>query len=345
MKKINVDACHEHLFLKSPKLAFNPKNNYEEWKQKVSEKFHELLCFDKIAENKCELKVEIEEIIEELEYTRIRFTFESEKNCVVPCYLTVPKQDKEKYPLIICLQGHSTGFHNTIGVAKYARDVGTINTSAHALTALQYGFASLAIEQRGMGERTTPRKDRGWALECGCYHTVTTALLLGRTINGERAWDVARAIDVLPQLELSKFLDLEDITLLGHSGGGTATYYTAAYEKRIKYAVPCGCLCTYKDSIHEFWHCSCNYIPHIAEYFDMGEIAALIAPRKMVAAQGENDPIFPRPGANIVCNTIRDIYAKEGVPENFAHLYHRGQKHYFGKEEIFDALMKMRGEK
>ena len=342
MKKINIDVCHEQLFLEKPLLAFDPNANYEEWKEKVWNKFYELLGFEKLEENRCELKPEIEEIYETEEYIRYRFTFDSELFATVPCYLLIPKQNKEKYPLLICLQGHTTGFHNSIGEFIHDFDEKQFSNQTFALDAVKNGFAALAIEQRGMGERTTPRKDRGWALQCGCYHTVFTALLLGRTINAERAWDVSRAIDVLPQLDACKHIDLEDITLLGHSGGGTATYYTAAYEKRIKYVVPCGCLCTYKDSIGEYWHCSCNYIPHIAEYFDMGEIAALIAPRKMFTQQGAEDHIFPKHGAEIVHNTIRQIYEKAGAKDNFSNYFTPGEKHYFDTKVVFENILKMR---
>ena len=56
-----------------------------------------------------------------------------------------------------------------------------------------------------------------------------SAIILGRTLIGERAWDVMRAIDVLSYF---KELDLDVIT--GNSGGGTASFYSACLDERIK---------------------------------------------------------------------------------------------------------------
>ena len=342
MREINVDVIHEELFKNKPLLAFNPKQDYQSWKKEIKDKYYELLGFEEIKKNDCPLVVQIEEVVEKDEYTRIRYTFESEKNSIVPCYLLIPKLKKEKYPVCVCMQGHSTGFHVSIGVRKYDDDDRTMPTSTFALDAVKHGYVALAIEQRGMGERTTPRIDRGKALNCGCYHTAFTALLLGRTIIGERAWDISKGIDSLSEFADKYHLDLDDITLLGNSGGGTATYYTACYDERIKVAVPCCSISTYRDSIAEVWHCSCNYIPRIAKYMDMGELASLIAPRKLLICNGELDPIFPLSGTKEVYSVIEQIYQKEKAPNHCKLVVFPGQKHYFDKVVVFDELEKMR---
>ena len=298
MKLIDNDIIHENLFQDTPILAYNEKNDYADWKAMVKQKYIELLGLDVIAKNACDIKVEIEEEIQTEEYTRYRYVFESEKGCYVPCYLLIPREKKEKYPVCICLQGHTTGFHISIGEGKHDVDPPYLETSTFALDAVKNGYAALAIEQRGMGERTTLQQKRGPSLQCGCYFTAMTALLLGRTLIGERVWDVSKAIDSLDYFKDK--LDLEDIMLLGTSGGGTATYYSACYDERIKIAVPTCALCTYKDSIGDMWHCSCNYIPKMAQYFDMGELSTLIAPRKLLVCAGEIDPIFPLKGTEEV---------------------------------------------
>ena len=340
MKTINNDVIHEQLLSQKPLLAYDEKNDYAEWKQKVREKYIELLGLDSIQKNACDIKEEIEERVETDEYTRYRYVFESEKGCFVPCYLLIPRAQKQKFPVCICLQGHTTGFHISIGEKKYDQDDKSLETSTFALDAVKNGYAALAIEQRGMGERTTLREDRGASLTCGCMFTAMTALMLGRTLIGERVWDVSKAIDSLEYFKDK--LDLNDITLLGTSGGGTATYYAACYDKRIKVAVPTCAICTYKDSIGDMWHCTCNYIPSIAKYFDMGELSALIAPRKLLVCNGEIDPIFPLSGTKEVYSVIEKIYEKEGVPENCQLKVYPNKPHYFDKEITFPALNKLR---
>lgn len=340
MREINVDILHEELFKEEPLLRFSPKKCYKKWKEEIRKKYISLLGLNVIKENDCPLKIEIEEVKEFDEYTRIRYVYESEKNVFVPAYFLLPKQGKKKYPVCVCLQGHSTGFHISIGEKKHEEDDKNLATSTFGIDAVKNGFAALCIEQRGMGERTTPRADRGRALTCGCYHTAMTALILGRTLLGERVWDVHKGIDSLKQFEDK--LDLDDITLLGTSGGGTATYYSACYDERIKLAVPTCALCTYKDSIGEFWHCSCNYVPNIARYMDMGELAALIAPRKLLVCNGEIDPIFPLKGTKEVYKVIEQIYQKEGVPNNTKLVIFPNKPHFFDKEITFSEIKKFR---
>ena len=344
MRNINVDLNHDELFKNNkPLLAFSPDNDYQSWKEQIREKYTELLGLREIAKNDCDLDIEIEETKEFDEYTRIRYTFMSEKDVAVPCYLLIPKEKKQdKFPVMICLQGHSTGFHISIGEKKYDIDDRWVHTSNHAIDAVKLGFVALCIEQRGMGERTTPREDRGRALTCGCYFTAMTALLLGRTLIGERVWDVHKGIDSLSSSEDKFNLDLDDITLLGTSGGGTATYYSACFDKRIKIAVSCCAICSFRDSIAYRSHCACNYVPQIAKFMDMGELACLIAPRKLLICNADKDPIFLYDGAKEVWNVIDKIYKKEKSPDNVRFKTFENKEHYFDKEVVFKELMDIR---
>ena len=336
MKVIDNDLLHERLFENKPLLKFDENADYATWKKAIREKYIELLGLEEIAKNACDIKIEIEEEVKKDGYTRYRYVFESEKGCLLPCYLLIPDTGKKKYPVLLCLQGHSGGFHISIGEKKYDGDERCLSTSTFALDGVKNGYAALCIEQRGMGERQTLQNHRGRVEGegCPCYYTAMTALLLGRTLLGERVWDVSRAIDSLSNFDC---LDLDDITCIGTSGGGTATYYSACYDERIKLAVPNCAVCSYKTSIGDLWHCSCNYVPGAAKYFDMGELATLIAPRKLLMVNGQKDPIFPIDGARDVYSVIEKIYQKEGVAEN-CELLETDREHYFCKDIVFNKI-------
>ena len=336
MKKIDVDLVHEELLKNEPILSFSPDVDYSNWKKQIYEKYIELLGLDLIEENQCSLDLEIEEVKEFNEFRRIRYIFKSENNVVVPCYLLLPKDDKEKHPVCICLQGHSTGFHISLGIKKYDTDERLLETHDFAIEAVKHGFAALAIEQRGMGERTTLHERRRPSPTVACYFPAMSALLLGRTIIGERVWDVHKAIESLETFKDK--LDLNNISIMGNSGGGTTSYYAMCYDKRIKHCLTSCAISTYKDSIGDIWHCSCNYIPRIAKYVDMGDLAALIAPRRLTILSGELDQIFPIEGAREVYDTIKQIYEKEGASENVELVVIPDKGHYFDKVVAFDRL-------
>ena len=74
----------------------------------------------------------------------------------------------------------------------------------------------------------------------------------------------------------------------------------------------------------------------------MGELACLIAPRKLIVCIGELDPIYPLVGTKEVCQTIEKIYKKENAIDNFALVVIPDKPHYFDKVATFNKLMEMR---
>ena len=311
MIEINGDLCHKAITGKlTPTLAYDKSKNFAEQKAVIGEKLRELMGLDLIESNSCEPDLTIEEDIMMDGYRRIRFVFFSEPETPVPCYLLIPDTGKEKYPVAITLQGHSTGFHNSIGVIKYDRDKDYQPRGAFGLQAVENGFIALCIEQRSMGERRPPNPaDRGH----NCCFQAHNAFMLGRTTIGERVHDISRAIDLLSNFEQC---DLDKILITGNSGGGTASFYAACIDERIKISVPSCAFCPYDDSIMAMLHCGCNYIPSARRYFEMQDLACLIAPRKLAIVAGNLDDIFPIEGVKRGYETVKEIYAAAGVPEN-----------------------------
>ena len=300
-----------------PALRYDGSKPYGEWKSEAKAKLRELLGMDRIVKPD-DLNFNLEYERECEEYTEYRFTIESEVGYGFPSVLRVPKGVKAPMPIVICLQGHSTGFHISLGNPIFEGDYGSISNGDRdfCVRAIKEGYAAVAVEQRNFGECggvMDPEKKPG----PDCHVSSMSAIINGRTTIGERAHDVSCVIDVL----LEKFGDVFDkdkIVLMGNSGGGTATYYTACLEERIALAMPSCAVCTYKHSIAAMKHCVCNFIPHIANYFDMGDLAGLIAPRKLVVVNGKDDPIFPNPGVQESFEVIKSMYEVAGVPDDCA---------------------------
>lgn len=312
MYTFSPDVCHEEYLRETPPLlAFDPEADYGVWKEKVRERFLDLMGDDPVQ---VDPRIAVEWEKETKEYMERRFVFDTELFASVPCHLLIPKKGKAPYPLVICLQGHSTGMHISLGNPIYEGDEEVVSGGDRdfALQAVREGYAALTIEQRGFGERKCNREKYLWR-DTTCEHPAMVALLMGRTLLRERAWDVSRAIDVI---ETFPEIDKDKIALMGNSGGGTATYYTACLEPRIKTAMPSCSVCAFERSIVLRRHCDCNYVPRMAKYMDMGEMACMIAPRPLIIVAGEKDPSFRIDGTKKIYEVVKQIYEKEGAPEN-----------------------------
>lgn len=294
-----------------PALRYDGSRPFAEWQKEARAKLASLTGLDKItpAKNDC---FTLESTTEEETYTDHRFLFQSEDGYFVPCHLWVPKGKGGKIPMVICLQGHSKGFHISMGKPIYPGDENSINGGDRdfARQIVREGYCALAIEQRAFGEcGGTPKGP-------ACLLPAMAALLYGRTLIAERVFDISRAIDVVTKN--FPVVDPDKIACMGNSGGGTATIYAAALEERIKVAMPSCAVCTFKHSIANVVHCSCNYIPNIALFFDMGDLYGLVAPRKAIAISGALDTDFLHDGFAECAEIAAFYYKAAGAPDGFA---------------------------
>ena len=325
----------EHLSTIKPSMVYSPeKESLSQWQEKAAAKLNELLLLPREA---CENLFEIEFTEDFPDFTEYRFTFKSEENEVVPCHLWVTKKvgSSKKAPLMICLQGHSTGMHISMKRPKFDGDEQTASNGDRdfMLQCIEEGFSCVCIDQRCFGERGgTPNPD--------CYVASMTALLSGRTLLGGRVWDIMKLIDII-ESDFSDKVDTDKIYCMGNSGGGTATFYATALDKRIKGAIPSCAFATFSGSIGAMYHCACNYVPNIANYFDMAEIAGLIAPRPLVIVSGKEDNIFPLATAEHEFKRLSEIYYKNSsAPENCVHVK-GGAGHRFYKDPSWKEFKKL----
>lgn len=288
------------LFAKiTPAFRYDGKEAMDSWQKRAGEQLTALLGLDKMISADEDL-FEITKKFDIPGGHALEFRFQSEPGYFVPCYLLLPHgYNGEKLPACICLQGHSTGMHNSLCInedgspmeQEQAQKVQSGDRD-FAVRAVKEGYAAFCIEQRYMGCTGTFREGPGCAK--GVQSMAT--MMMGRCAIGERVWDVMRLIDVIETH--FKQLDTENLLCMGNSGGGTATFYAACMEERIRRAMPSCGFCAYQESIVDLRHCACNYIPGIAYHFDMGDLAGLIAPRDLVVIHGNVDEIFPEFGVH-----------------------------------------------
>ena len=342
MEKTYLPLEHHYRLIKgnTPKMRWDGKEDISAWQSRAKEKLAELLGLDEIEKFRVPLEVEIEfdKYTDDLDAREIRFRFTSEKNVVSVAHLFIPRgYEGKKLPIMVTVCGHGTGMHLTQNRAKFPGDKEILDRKRDTYyipIALSHGLAALSLEQRGFGENGGnpvnghPR----------CTEIAKRAIILGRTLIGERIWDIMRCIDALHH-SFSNLVDLNKILMMGNSGGGTATTYASVFDDRIKISIPSCAVCDWSESIGIMEHCFCNYVPYIAKHFDMGDIVAIMAPKRAVVVSGIIDNGFLLDGAESSVATARRVYSALGESDNLVHVIGQSD-HRFYADDSYPHIMK-----
>jgi dienelactone hydrolase len=223
-----------------------------------------------------------------------------------PAYVCLPKGASPPRQWMICVQGHSSGMHNSIAVdfEDETKPMAIEGDRDFGLGCMRRGIAALCLEQRAFGERSPGPP------EPNCHEAAMHALMLGRTLIGERVLDVDRAIDYLA---MRGDADLNTLGIMGNSGGGTTSVFAAATLPRIRFAMPSCYFCTFEHSIMSIYHCMCNYVPGLYGVAEMADIMGLFAPRPVVIVAGEKDEIFPIKAVRQSFRKLKAVYRAAGA--------------------------------
>ncbi len=319
------------------KLSFKAKNKKEfsDWKRRTRKKIKELIGYYRFKGS--DPMPAVNEIVEFPEFIRIYMEINTEPDVKMPFYALKPKLEKSKFPVVIALHGHGSGGKYSVAgrrdIPEIEEQIEYYNYDYGLKFALE-GFMVFCPDARGFGERQE-KWAKGNILASSCLWLNNMATPLGMTVTGMWAWDIHRLIDYV---ETRDDVEKGKIGCVGLSGGGLQTLWATALDDRIRCAVISGYMYGYKESLLEMCNnCSCNYVPHLYEYVDMGDIAALIAPRPLLIETGTQDPLNGKSGlANVYLQieTIKKAYAVLNREVNFKHDIFEGPHRWHGKEAI-----------
>lgn len=240
-----------------------------------------------------------------------KVVFTAERGADVPAYFCTPHDARPPYAVAICLQGHTSGMHNSIGVAAEDEEtpIPAEGDRDFALGCLRRGMAALCLEQRSLGERAERLQPRR-SYYNACHDAAMRALLLGRTLLAERVYDVDRGLDYLAT---RGDVDLARAGVIGNSGGGTVAIWAGALLPRVRFLMPGCSFCTLAGSVATVHHCADNYVPGLATVADLPDVLGLFAPRPVVVITGKSDPLFPLPEVKRAFARLKTIYRAAGA--------------------------------
>ena len=217
-----------------------------------------------------------------------RIVFDAESAMSVPALLLVPDgaDDGPPRPAVVAVHGHGTTKDTISAPGGVVGDEGAADADyAHRLAAS--GVVVLAPDLRGFGERSD------WTPEdhYHCDVDLVNAVIVGTTPLAQNLWDMARCIDVLQTLS---YVDEQRIGVCGWSYGGTIALFLAAWDERVRAALV-SCYLSSVASAHRFpWNlCGSQVLPGMANELDHASLAALVAPRALIAENAIDDPLFP----------------------------------------------------
>jgi dienelactone hydrolase len=266
-------------------------------------------------------------------YRREKIVFDTRPGVSVIGYVLFPKNAKTPAPAMICVPGHGRGVDDIVGIDDKGNDRTDKSGYQHdfALQVVESGLAAVAIEPLAFGARRDEITAKKGAGTTACQPAAGGALLVGQTMIGWRVWDVMRTIDYI---ETRPELDRSRVGVVGISGGGTASLFSAAVEQRLKVAYVSGYLNTFRDCIGSLSHCIDNYVPGILNWAEMHDIAGLIAPRPLFVESGEKDNIFPIQASIESFNLVRQIYSVFGAAERVEQEIFPAEHSFWGKRGI-----------
>ncbi len=272
-------------------------------------------------------------------YVRERVEIDTEPGVVMPFYVLIPDSLQGTAPAVLAPHGHGSGGKLApAGIASTPAMAATISEHNYdyGVQAVRRGYVVFCPDARGFGER------REWLtaapdslLDSSCRQLAHMALPLGLTVAGMWTWDLMVLMDYVatrPETQAEK------IGCIGLSGGGLQTLWLAALDERVTCAVISGYMYGVEDSLlHLSGNCDCNYIPHMWETADMGDVAALIAPRPLLIEAARQDPLNGPRGIDNVdeqCAITRSAYKLLGVEERYATDYFDGGHVWHGQASL-----------
>ncbi|MBI5395708.1 MAG: acetylxylan esterase, partial [Verrucomicrobia bacterium] len=240
------------------------------WQKSLRAKFWKLLKMDDLVASRAKISFEPKEINswDMGDFVAKKMTIRSTPGRVITVVITLPKGGRKPHPAVVCIGGHGSGLYSTYANGKPFADWSPKGKDGSPI------YKGFAAELAGKG-----------------YVTIATVVSQheiyepGRTLMGERLWDLMRCVSylrTLPEVNKSR------IGCGGLSLGGEMTMWLAAMDTRIAAADSAGFL-TVMDQM-EKGHCMCWKFDGLRDLVDYADIYALIAPRPLECQNGRKEP-------------------------------------------------------
>jgi dienelactone hydrolase len=237
----------------------------------------------------------------------------------IPAWLLIPRAERSNDAAVVAFAGHGRGIDALVDDSRPTGDYhGGVARKLQAA-----GFTVLCPELTSFGRRRTPgpanpenanpenTSAENTRAENSCQVDAMRGLLTGRPVLGRRVADACAAVAATRALP---WVDPSRVGLLGGSGGGAVALFTAALDDKVPAVVVANYLSSFTASICAVPHCICNAVPDLLTWFEMADIAAMLAPRGLIIEAGSADPIFPIAATQATYAELVEVWSSLGEP-------------------------------
>ncbi len=279
--KLTVTPLKEQASLRTMRYKTQSAEAAAAWQKDLRGRLFELMKLADLRKAEIPLDAKTSSSQDKGEYTLTEMTIRSTRGREINVLVGLPKGKTGPLPAVVCIHGHG-------GSRQIVYDGQSIYR----------GFAD-ALARKGF---VTISTDVG-------QHDVREQ---GRTLMGERLWDLMRCVDYLrsmPEVDKSR------IGCAGLSLGGEMAMWLGAMDERIAATVSSGYLTT-MDQMEQN-HCLCWKFDGLRELADWADIYSLIAPRALQCQNGLQEPPtdFCVPLARQAMREIKVIYLDLNRPD------------------------------
>jgi dienelactone hydrolase len=276
-------------------------------------------------------------------YTEESLTFRTTPQFRVPAQVLIPTTGKPPYPGIVALHDHG-GFYfwgrekvvQTDNEHEVLRKFKERYYSGRSIAneLVRQGYAVIAIDMFYWGERRrilpedppelTGRSPDVTAKQIADSNSrasqneqlvARSLFTAGATWPGVMLWDDMRTVDYFasrPEVDKSR------LGCVGLSVGGYRSFMLAALDTRVRAAVDVGWMTSFAAQIerHVINTMGLSFIvPGMFRYFDLPDLAGLIAPRSVMVQMGSRDALFPVAAIQAAYSKIEACYRKAGAAD------------------------------
>jgi len=227
----------------------------------------------------------------------------------------------EQRPAILCWHGHGL-FGKSVVMGDASSQEKRVQIQAanynYGHQMAKAGFVTYAIDWIGRGDRNDNAKpnwrsqNQGNRDSCNLYYLHAT--MLGMTSISINVTHGLAATDFACTFP---FVDKNQLGVMGLSGGGTMTVWTALCDQRMKAAE----IICYSDlwayfGIRDINYCGMQVAPGLFKLVDLPDLQGLIAPRPLLIDIGIYDTCFVIDGAMMCFRQVEKIYKAAGAGNN-----------------------------